>query len=82
MLACIVFGNLLLQSQTPEAYDSQVTFKAIAELVVLPVNVTDSRGDFVAGLTSADFRVSGNETAAEDHTFPAGRPASKGWADP
>jgi VWFA-related protein len=53
MLCC----SVVLQAQTPESYDSQITFKAVSELVVLPVNVTSSHGDFVTRLTSTNFRV-------------------------
>jgi VWFA-related protein len=35
----------------------QATFSVRTEMVVLPVTVTDTRGESVAGLTAADFRV-------------------------
>src|SRR5215469_11744560 len=40
-----------------DADRSQVTFRAISDLVLLPVNVTDRNGEFVSGLESSDFRV-------------------------
>ena len=35
----------------------QATFSVRTEMVVLPVTVTDTRGESVAGLTAVDFRV-------------------------
>jgi Ca-activated chloride channel family protein len=35
----------------------ETTFSVTAELVVLPVNVTDAGGNFVSGLTAQNFRV-------------------------
>jgi hypothetical protein len=44
---------ITLPSDTPVQHVISVT----SELVVLPVNVTDSNGNFVAGLTANNFRV-------------------------
>lgn len=41
----------------PTTDDGQITFEAVTELVVLPVNVTNAQGDFVSGLTAENFRV-------------------------
>lgn len=37
--------------------DAQITFQALADLVVLPINVTDATGDFVPNLTPDNFQV-------------------------
>ena len=37
--------------------DAQITFEAVTELVVLPVNVTNADGEFVTGLQASSFRV-------------------------
>jgi Ca-activated chloride channel family protein len=42
---------------TPSANGEPRPISVTSELVVLPVNVTDTNGNFVAGLTESDFRV-------------------------
>ena len=37
--------------------NGQITFQAIADLVVLPINVSDANGDFVPTLTADNFQV-------------------------
>jgi Ca-activated chloride channel family protein len=44
-------------TQPTGADESQVTFEAVSELVVLPVSVTDKKGDFISGLALENFRV-------------------------
>ena len=68
-LICALYGSVVLQAQAPDSDDSQATFKVVSELVVLPVNVTDSHGDFVTGLTSTNFRVYENGTPQKITVF-------------
>jgi VWFA-related protein len=42
---------------TFEDREGQITIEAVAELVVLPLNVTDANGDFVSNLALENFRV-------------------------
>jgi len=42
---------------TFEEGEGQITFEAVTELVVLPLNVTDANGDFVSDLAVDNFRV-------------------------
>ena len=44
-------------SDTQPVTVDQITLKAVSELVVLPVSVTDKNGDFVSGLALQNFRV-------------------------
>lgn len=44
-------------AQQPDPDETRVMFKAVSELVVLPVSVTDKKGDFVGGLALQNFRV-------------------------
>jgi Ca-activated chloride channel homolog len=62
-----VIGLLLLSSlahsqsspdrTAPSEVDAQHKISVKSELVVLPVNVTDTKGNFVSGLNASDFRV-------------------------
>lgn len=44
-------------TRTSSSDDAQITFQAIADLVVLPINVTDAHGDFVPNLKPDNFQV-------------------------
>jgi VWFA-related protein len=61
--AALVFCSFAEYSQSPKSSPSasaasgQARIAVKTELVVLPVGVTDAKGDFVSGLTLPDFRV-------------------------
>ncbi|HXN21948.1 MAG TPA: VWA domain-containing protein [Candidatus Dormibacteraeota bacterium] len=67
LLAAILFLVLLVAAQSlsfpPRLFDAgaQSTIVVHADLVVLPVSVTDSNGKFVSGLKVHDFRLSENK---------------------
>ena len=54
--AALVFSSSFLNEQSIAAQD-QTKIAVSSSLVLLPVNVTDSRGAFVAGLKREDFHV-------------------------
>lgn len=60
-LFCILlfsaFGFAQTATPTPKADDDEI-IKVSSKLIVVPVSVTDSSGQAVAGLTAADFRLS------------------------
>jgi Ca-activated chloride channel family protein len=58
LLFCSLTGDSQsLQSAPSPGSAGQSTISVRTELVVLPVRVTDARGDFVTGLSPEDFRV-------------------------
>jgi VWFA-related protein len=63
LTAALVFSSLAVYPQSPKwspsasAGSGQAKIAVKTELVVLPVGVTDAKGDFVSGLTLPDFRV-------------------------
>jgi VWFA-related protein len=56
-LAIIGFSPSLGTKRPPVSGNSQAKIVVSAELVLLPVNVTDTHGAFVSGLKMEDFRV-------------------------
>ncbi len=57
-LGIFCFSSSLATNSLPANVDAQSKIAVSANLVLLPVNVTDSRGAFVSGLKQEDFRVS------------------------
>jgi len=55
--ACMLLLASAMLAQHSEPGDDSGVFKAVAELVVVPVSVTDSHRNFVPGLTPADRRL-------------------------
>jgi VWFA-related protein len=51
------FSTSLATERSPAGVDAQTKIAVSANLVLLPVNVTDARGTFVSGLKPEDFRV-------------------------
>jgi Ca-activated chloride channel family protein len=56
-LGIFLFSPSLATKPSPLAADAQAKIEVSANLVLLPVNVTDARGAFVSGLKQEDFRV-------------------------
>jgi Ca-activated chloride channel homolog len=56
-LTILVFSPSLTMESLPSAVDTQTKIAVSANLVLLPVKVTDARGAFAAGLKLEDFRV-------------------------
>jgi Ca-activated chloride channel family protein len=57
LFACGITTSTRPQHAQQSAASSQQTISIEATLVVLPVRVTDAKGDFVSGLVQDDFRV-------------------------
>lgn len=53
----LIFASTFAVAQSRSAADTQTTFKAVTELVLVPVIVTDTKGNFVLGLTEQNFRI-------------------------
>lgn len=53
----LIFASTFAPAQSGAAAETQPTFEAITELVVVPVSVTDRKGNFVSGLTAQNFRI-------------------------
>jgi Ca-activated chloride channel family protein len=73
LLGCVLPGSRALggQSESPGAA-GPAALLAKTELVVLPVNVTDSNGNFVSGLSPQSFRVYENGRLQEVTAFQDG----------
>jgi VWFA-related protein len=56
-LGILGFSRSLAKQHSPAPVDSQTKIALSVNLVLLPVNVTDVHGTFIAGLKSDDFRV-------------------------
>jgi Ca-activated chloride channel family protein len=56
-LSILGFSPSLATELSPAGVDAQTKIAVSANLVLLPVNVTDARGTFVSGLKLEDFRV-------------------------
>jgi Ca-activated chloride channel homolog len=56
-LSILGFSPSLATERSPAGVDAQTKIAVSANLVLLPVNVTDARGTFVSGLKLEDFRV-------------------------
>jgi len=57
LLTLLGFSPSLTTESSPAAVDTQTKIAVSANLVLLPVKVTDSRGAFTSGLKLEDFRV-------------------------
>jgi Ca-activated chloride channel family protein len=68
-LGILCFSPSLATKSSPLGGDPQAKIAVSANLVLLPVNVTDARGAFVSGLKQEDFRVSENGQAQKLTVF-------------
>lgn len=57
LLSSSLYGQLSSNRPVSTDVEGQQKISVTSELVVLPVNVTDAKGNFVSGLTASDFRV-------------------------
>src|SRR5947207_4164807 len=54
---CLALPALVMTAQQQTPATAQPTFRASINYIELPVRVTDRQGNFVRGLTQADFQV-------------------------
>jgi Ca-activated chloride channel family protein len=72
VLSILCFSPSLATKSSPVGADAQAKIAVSANLVLLPVNVTDARGAFVSGLKQEDFHVSENGQLQELTVFEEG----------